>query len=58
MQLKINFTCTLTVLQIALGQFFENFENPRAINPFPALGPMHTAKVALPPLEKVKIAES
>ena len=37
-QLRINFTCILKVFQIALvasrlGQFFENFENTREINP-------------------------
>ena len=39
MQLNINFTFTLTVLQIAFGQFFENFENTRAINPLLPLDP-------------------
>ena len=37
-QLRINFTCILKVFQIALvasrlGQFCENFENTREINP-------------------------
>ena len=38
MQLRINFTCIFKVFQIALvasrlGQFCENFENAREINP-------------------------
>ena len=43
-QLRINFTCIFKVFQIALvasrlGEFSENFENTREINPYLPSGP-------------------